>query len=154
MALAVCTISIATRLFSKQMLIETIKKKSVSNIIEWIIKKGREFLGYGSNIVSTVGNSLYSKLIEKCGSYGNIFTAINTVISTTLYTVFGLLSVACLATGGIGAIVWAIISYLLGSFTPGIAPSIALLIGSLCGIINRSEMKIRWLCGWGTNLYY
>lgn len=154
MIIAVCVATIAVNFISGRQLTNAIKNKSFTSVIDAITSYIMSKIGSVSNMISLMGSRGYARLIDKYGSYNTISTVINTTLSTILYAGLGVLTVACFASGGAAAVVWSIISYVIGTFTPGLISTTVLFVSSICGIVNTAKMKIRWLRGWGTNLYY
>lgn len=136
------------------MLSKAVANSSFSSIEDCISSYLTSKIGSAVKLSSLLGSKGYSKLIDKFGSYENVSTIINSLISTALYVATGTLTVACFATGGAAAIVWAIVSYVIGTFTPGLISTTICLIQTMCGITSTAKLKIRWCCGWGANLYY
>lgn len=154
MIFAVCVSSLVVNCLSARMLTSCIKNHSFSSIESCISSYISSLIGTASKSISLFGNRGYAYLINKYGSYENFSRIVNSVISTTIYAACGVLAVAFTASCGVGAIVWTIISYVIGTFTPGLISTSLLLLNTICGYTTSAEMRIRWCCGWGTNLYY
>lgn len=154
MIYTVCFASLSVNFISGQMLKRAIENQSFSNINDSIRGYIMPKVGSAAKMSSLLGSRTYSKIIDKYGDYNNARTAINSLLSTALYIATGVLTVAFFATCGVGAVVWSIISYVIGTFTPSILATTVLFIRTICNVTTTAQMRIRWLCGCGTNLYY
>ncbi len=156
MIITVCTTSLIVNLLSASKLKDAIARGSsaFSSIGNQIASYTRATIGTNSKMIELFGSKLYSRLIDRYGSYDKLTAVFDTIVSTAVVSAFGVLTVASVASCGTAAIVWSIISYVIGLFTPGVISSTICLIGACTNVITTATMKIRWFCGWGTNLYY
>ena len=154
MIVTVCIAALLINVMTAKTLKRILNNREYSSLVSGIESIVCQNFGTASKMATTFGNKTYSLLIDKFGSYNKICSTINSVLSTIIFAGAGVLTAACFASGGAAAVVWSIISYIIGTFTPGLIQTITLFALTVLGITNSATMKIRWLRGWGTNFSY
>ena len=96
-----------------------------------------------------------AKIVDKYGSINAFLDSVEVIFTTALVGATATLCAITAATGGVGAVVMTCINYIIGLFTPGMIASTIAVFSSITGCLYSSaNMSIRWLKGWGTNLYF